>query len=258
MPYKDPDKQREYKRTWARRNYCKKNNIKCDELGKYKVIPPKPIPSENIPDHIFETAYYGIYVTHYGDAYRLPLDKGERMPVNEWGLIYLKPALRGHKKYKEKQYYCINITLRDEEGNVIKQIKKSNHQLVAETFIPNPNNHTEVLHSDDNCKNNYYKNLKWGTHKENMQSNCLPEGTIREHQRYTSPKNGYKRNPTKYIKKDGKWVLIPCNRPVWNKGLKGSSWNTLPDGTVRTRKVNGKDAIFIKQNGEWVYQKKIK
>ena len=38
--------------------------------------------------------------------------------------------------------------------------------------------------------------------------------------------------------------------------MKGSSWNTLPDGTVTTRKVNGSPAKFIKQNGEWVYQRK--
>ena len=55
-------------------------------------------------------------------------------------------------------------------------------------------------------------------------------------------------------KKNNEWVLIPTDRPVWNKGLKGSSWNTLPDGTVRIRKVNGKDGTFIKQNGKWVYQ----
>ena len=78
----------------------------------------------------------------------------------------------------------------------------------------------------------------------------LPEGTIKEHM------HGNSRNPTRYIKKDGEWILIPNNRPPWNKGLKGSSWNTLPDGTVTTRKVNGSPAKFIKQNGEWVYQRK--
>ena len=43
------------------------------------------------------------------------------------------------------------------------------HRLVAETFInnPNPNKFIEVLHLDDNPKNNVYTNLKWGTHKEN-------------------------------------------------------------------------------------------
>ena len=90
-----------------------------------------------LPEHIYPTSYDNIFVTKSGDAYREPV-KGERMPINEYGLVYLNPAYRGHKDYPEKQYKCVNITLRDENGKFIKQIKKSNHQLVAETFIPNP------------------------------------------------------------------------------------------------------------------------
>ena len=100
-----------------------------------------------LPEHIYPTSYDNIFVTKSGDAYREPV-KGERMPINEYGLVYLNPAYRGHKDYPEKQYKCVNITLRDENGKFIKQIKKSNHQLVAETFIPNPHGHTEVLHGD--------------------------------------------------------------------------------------------------------------
>ena len=60
--------------------------------------------------------YPGYFVTQEGDVYRLPV-KGERMPINEDGLVYLKPAFRGHPKYPEKQYYCVNISIRDENGN---------------------------------------------------------------------------------------------------------------------------------------------
>ena len=209
-----------------------------------------------LPEHIYPTSYANIFVTKSGDAYREPV-KGERMPINEYGLVYLNPAYRGHKDHPEKQYKCVNITLRDENGKFIKQIKKSNHQLVAETFIPNPHGYTEVLHGDKGHLCNHVDNLRWGTHKENMgeASHTLPEGSIRIHNRNVHHnQDGYKRNPTKYIKQNGEWVLIPSDRPAWNKGKKGSSWNTLPDGTVRTRKVNGKDGIFIKQNGKWVYQ----
>ena len=73
----------------------------------------------------------------------------------------------------------------------------------------------------------------------------LPEGSIKIHNRNTTHPDGCKRNPTKYIKKDGEWVLIPSNRPPWN---------TLPDGSITTRKVNGKPGTFIKENGKWVYQ----
>ena len=117
--------------------------------------------------------YTGYFVTQEGDAYRLPV-KGERMPINEDGLVYLKPALRGHAKYPEKQYYCVNVTIRDENGKFLKQIKKYNHQLVAETWVPNPHKYTEILHLDVNNRNNHYTNLKWGTHLENMEGVISP------------------------------------------------------------------------------------
>ena len=117
--------------------------------------------------------YTGYFVTQEGDAYRLPV-KGERMPINEDGLVYLKPALRGHAKYPEKQYYCVNVTIRDENGKFLKQIKKYNHQLVAETWVPNPHKYTEILHLDENNRNNHYTNLKWGTHLENMEGVISP------------------------------------------------------------------------------------
>ena len=48
-----------------------------------------------------------------------------------------------------------------------KQIKRSIHQLVAETFIPNPDNYTEIDHIDRNKLNNHYTNLRWVSRFEN-------------------------------------------------------------------------------------------
>lgn len=42
------------------------------------------------------------------------------------------------------------------------------HRLVAEAFIPNPNNFPFVLHGDDNPINNCISNLRWGTHQDNV------------------------------------------------------------------------------------------
>lgn len=43
------------------------------------------------------------------------------------------------------------------------------HRLVAEHFIPNPNNYPCVNHIDSNRKNNDVSNLEFCTHKQNIQ-----------------------------------------------------------------------------------------
>lgn len=54
-------------------------------------------------------------------------------------------------------------------GNNHKQKNFKVSRLVAESFIPNPNHLSLVMHLDNNKLNDKFNNLKWGTYKENSE-----------------------------------------------------------------------------------------
>lgn len=54
-----------------------------------------------------------------------------------------------------------------------KKIKPAHvHRLVAQAFIPNPDNLSEVDHIDGNKLNNKVENLQWISHSDNMRKAC--------------------------------------------------------------------------------------
>lgn len=58
--------------------------------------------------------------------------------------------------------YC-SVRLSDGKSRKVKLV----HQIVAEAFLDNPNNYTEVNHIDGNKKNNSVSNLEWTSHSDN-------------------------------------------------------------------------------------------
>lgn len=97
--------------------------------------------------------------------------------VSNYGRIKSKARIR---KGKQKQFYLtkekiLRAHVNKKRGYVqILLIKKAEqklylcHRLVAEAFIPNLNNYSEINHIDGNKQNNYVKNLEWCTHSENI------------------------------------------------------------------------------------------
>ena len=86
----------------------------------------------------------------------------DRFIESRWGTPFLvKGRIRGFSK--RRGYHGVVITKNGIRTTI------SVHRTVAETFIPNPKNKSQVNHLDGVKTNNYVKNLNWVTNLENME-----------------------------------------------------------------------------------------
>lgn len=86
---------------------------------------------------------------------------------------YVNSAIKNNDKVLKIGRQLKNVTnetyIYTKLSKEYKTKKKYIHRLVAEAFIPNPNNLPQVNHKDGNKHNNSVDNLEWVTRSENMQ-----------------------------------------------------------------------------------------
>lgn len=127
-------------------------------------------------------------------------------------------------------YYC--VTLRKNKKSYCKTI----HRLVANAYIPNPNNYSDVDHIDRNKTNNIISNLRWLSHKDNMHNQ----------DRSIAIK---KQKETCRIKRDLK-KLIPKEKTIkytyWE--IDGKQYKTLREFANITKKTYNAVKYYIWKN----------
>lgn len=102
--------------------------------------------------------YEGLYkVSNLGRVKRL-----ERTDSN--GRTLKEMIMKTNKNGDEKKGYYERVYL--SKDGIKKQMRV--HRLVAQSFIPNPDNKQQVNHIDGNKLNNNVNNLEWVTGSENL------------------------------------------------------------------------------------------
>lgn len=86
-----------------------------------------------------------------------------RYEVTEDGEVFNQNGLR-LKQEKTRNGY-LRVSLSNEH---VKHKRKSVHRLVAEAFIPNPDNLPQVDHKNEIKTDNNVSNLRWSTPLENL------------------------------------------------------------------------------------------
>lgn len=110
---------------------------------------------------------HGLLYTNVSSSYKI--DRFMRIDGIKWDIIKVDGK---SFTYRISEYGDVACTSRMElprqsyDGKVILMYQKKNYEfkidyLVAITFVPNPNNYSDIRHIDGNVNNNHYTNLEW-------------------------------------------------------------------------------------------------
>lgn len=104
--------------------------------------------------------------------------------IKNWPGYHISKRGRLYKYYPKRNLWMLmkGTISRNRTYHILRTDNKRTRiqasRLVALTWIPNPENKPFVCHIDNNPTNNHYKNLYWGTYKENTQQ-CIQDGRFK-------------------------------------------------------------------------------
>lgn len=150
------------------------------------------------------------------------------------GTIYGKRGSIMKSRLNDKGYPCVNLEIN--RKNYCKRI----HRIVAETFIPNPENKPFVNHKDRNRANSNISNLEWCTASENVKHSVSNGGRIN----YTRNNYGESNGNSKLS-----WKQVLAIRELYSS--RKFSQNNLAEIFNLTQGVINKivnNKIWIKEN----------
>lgn len=113
------------------------------------------------PKYYYFKAFPELFTTD-GEEWR-PLDFDARYEISNTGKVRNVKTMRLLKQTLNKDgYLTLSFKIND------KYTSKFVHKLVANAFIPNPNNYTEINHIDEDKSNNCVENLEWCSRQYNI------------------------------------------------------------------------------------------
>lgn len=86
----------------------------------------------------------------------------------------------------KKHYLMVGLTKDKKVHKVLV------HRLVAQTFIPNPDNLPEVNHKNKNMRDCRVKNLEWCTRRQNLEDSYTTMSPVRNYRECVLFKDGQK------------------------------------------------------------------
>ena len=144
------------------------------------------------------------------------------------GIKILKPAKT--KRGYLNVIFCVN---QKKEHRLV-------HRLVADAFIPNPNNYNTVSHKDENKENNCVWNLEWMSEEDNNRysnKSMLSEDKVK--QILDLIKQGYTQlEIAKFFK---------CSRRTIQFILQGKHWNNLNIDFINLKCVRQKRNAVLRE-----------